>query len=701
MTREPATCSSPAEKLDVVRRATELLASSRGFDETVEYTLAAFLPILGDFGFFDLVIGDQVRRTARAYDDPRVEGILRPTQWVRQERSDMNLCALSTGRAALHPQIDDAWYRAVAVNDGHLALLRDLAFISMVTVPMRYQGELLGALTLFHGRSGRRHDEDALAFATDLAALAAPVVAHARLLDQQRAAAEALRASEERLRIGMDAGKLGVWDWDIATNRVTWSDRVYDLHGVARDEFTGTLEGFASLVHEDDRARVQGSIEATLRGEDPYVTEFRVPFRDGSVRWLSTRAEVYRDEAGAPVRMIGATYDVTERIELLAATERAKNEAEAASRAKDQFLAVLGHELRNPLAPIVTALHLMEREAPQTFRREREIVGRQVEHVLRLVDDLLDVARLARGKVTLVTERVDLVPLVRDAVETCRTANAGKELDVRIEAGEEPLEVDGDPVRLTQIVANLLANAARFSDRGQSIHVRVAAGPDEVVITVRDEGAGIEPDLLPHVFDLFLQGPQKLERQHGGLGLGLAIVSSLVGLHGGRVDAESAGPGEGATFRVFLPRAGVLVVSERAAEPAAPAAARNLGRVLLVDDNADAAELLAAYLRHEGHEVRIALDGPSALAEADTFVPDVAVLDIGLPGMDGYELARELRRRDLPHLRLIALTGYGLASDRQRSLDAGFDEHLVKPVDPTVLHRLLAQGDTRRLRLDG
>ena len=690
---EPVRSSSPAQKLDVVRRATELLASSKSFDETVEYTLAAFLPELADFGFFDLVIGDGVRRTARAYDDPRIEELLRPTQWVRQERSDMNLCALSTGQAALHSNIDDAWYCAVAVNDGHLQLLRELGFVSMVTVPMSYQGELLGALTLFHGRSGRRHDDDALAFAADLAALAAPVVAHARLLEQQRAAAEALRASEERLRIGMDAGKLGVWDWDIATNRVSWSDRVYDLHGVGRDAFGGDLESFASLVHPEDRARVQSAIEASLRGEGPYEIEFRVPFRDGSVRWLSTRAEVYRNDAGEPVRMIGATYDVTERIELLAEMDRARSDAEAASRGKDQFLAVLGHELRNPLAPIVTALHLMEREDPSVFRREREIIGRQVEHVLRLVDDLLDVARLARGKVNLVTERVNLVPLVRDSVEACRVANERKALDVTFEAPPEPVCVDGDPVRLAQVVGNLLGNAAKFSEHGGTIHVTISTTPSEARISVGDSGAGIAPELLPHVFEIFLQGSQKLEREHGGLGLGLAIVSSLVGLHGGRVTAESDGVGTGATFRVFLPRATAEVSAPAVPEPE-PVAAAWKARVLLVDDNTDAVELLAELLLQEGHDVRVAADGPSALEALAGFVPDVAILDIGLPGMDGYELAAELRRRDLPGLRLIALTGYGLPSDRERALEAGFDDHLVKPIDPNVLREHLARlGD--------
>ena len=236
---------APADQLAVIRRAIALLASSHSFDETMAHTIAAFLPALGDFGFFDLDVGGSVRRTARAFQDERVEAILRPTQWARQERTDVNLCALSTGQAVVHAVVDDAWYRTIAADEGHLRVLRELAFTSMISVPMRYQGELLGALTLFYGTSGRRYGEDELAFAIELASLAAPVVANVRMAEQQRQVIAALRASEERLRVGMDAGKLGVWDWDVASDRVEWSDRVYDLHGVTREQFGGHVADFA------------------------------------------------------------------------------------------------------------------------------------------------------------------------------------------------------------------------------------------------------------------------------------------------------------------------------------------------------------------------------------------------------------------------------------------------------------------------
>ncbi|MDQ3335710.1 MAG: PAS domain-containing protein [Myxococcota bacterium] len=654
----------------------------------MEHTIAAFLPSLGDFGFFDLDVGGSVKRTARAHEDPRVEAIVRPTQWMKQERTDMNLCALSTGRAALHPQIDDAWYQAIAVNAGHLQVLRDLAFSSMISVPMRYRGELLGALTLFHGRSGRGYGKDELDFAIDLATLAAPVVANVRLLEQQRRITAALRTSEERLRIGMDAAQLGVWDWDVKADRITWSDRVYDLHGVARDQFGGNVEDFSRLVHPDDRGRVAQSIEAALAGGEPYTVEFRVPLPDGGLRWLATRAEVYRDDSGAPARMVGATYDVTERRALLDEMAAARRDAEAGSRAKDEFLAMLGHELRNPLAPIVSALHLMDVRDVTTFRRERDVIQRQVDHMVRLVDDLLDVARITRGNISLVRQPLDVVELVEATVDGIRTGLTARQLTVSVDAPVRPLMVDGDRVRLAQVIGNLLANAAKFSPPGQRITVQLSSSGGDIDIAVVDRGAGIAPELLPNIFELFVQGPQEIAREGGGLGVGLAIVESMVALHGGRVSAESAGPGHGATFRVTLPRlagAGQAAVAHRGtASTAAPL------RVLVVDDNLDAGDLLADLLRTWGHDVHATTTADAALAALADAPVDVAILDIGLPEMDGYKLAVEIRKRWSRQIRLVALTGYGLPSDRARALAAGFDEHLVKPVDPAVLFSHLA-----------
>jgi PAS domain S-box-containing protein len=680
----------PAEKLAVLTRAAALLSSTRDFAHTLEQTIAACLPVLGDFGFFDLVVeGKEVARTSRAHQDDRIEQILRPTRWVRQERTDMNLCALSTGEPALHPEIDDAWYRAIAVNEGHLEVLRALAFRSMISVPLRLADEVVGALTLFYGSSNRRYDHVQLAFAQELAALVVPIVANARLVERHRRAQEALRISEERLRLALEAGRLGIWDWNIATDEVVWSDRVYELHGIRPGEFAGTVRDFTELVHADDRPRVATAIAAAIERDEPYTIEFRVPVGEGT-RWLTTRAAVLRDGDGQATRMVGATYDITERVELLQVAEQARKQAEAANRVKDEFLAILGHELRNPLAPIVTALHLMDRRGEPATAREREIIARQVAHLSRLIDDLLDISRIVSGKVEIARAAVDLRGVVERSLEMARPLFEQSSVTIECVLDGEPLWVEGDAVRLAQVVANLLVNAAKFSRAGGRVEVRLEARQGELELVVRDWGVGIEPGLLPRVFELFVQGAQPLDRRSGGLGLGLAIVARLIELHGGRVTAHSDGPGQGATFSVVLPRS--TQQQHEVSPPAEPVLAR--GRLLIVDDNVDVTVLLAELLRDCGFEVTAASSGAEALRVIEGARPDIAILDIGLPGMSGYELARELRARpELQALRLIAMTGYGRATDRDAAHAAGFDRHVVKPVAPdellALLHELL------------
>jgi signal transduction histidine kinase/ActR/RegA family two-component response regulator len=366
---------------------------------------------------------------------------------------------------------------------------------------------------------------------------------------------------------------------------------------------------------------------------------------------------------------------------LYADAQSARSQAERANRAKDEFLAMLGHELRNPLAPIVTALHLMERRAGGDAATERRIIERQVAHLLRLVDDLLDVSRIARGKIQIERGRVDMKAVVERAIELTLPALERRERAIDIDLPVEPVFVEGDAVRLAQVLSNLLNNAVKFTPPDERIVLRMRQDATGVEIVVEDSGSGIAPELLPRIFDLFTQGEQGMDRHAGGLGLGLAIVRTLVQLHGGTVTAESDGPGFGSRFTVRLPAAAdAPPVSETAAPKASPRARRS-GRVLVVDDNADAADTISELLRDAGHEVCVAADGPAALAALDSFVPELALLDIGLPGMDGYELASRLRAdRRAGGLRIVALTGYGREPDRARALATHFDEHLVKPV---------------------
>jgi PAS domain S-box-containing protein len=356
-----------------------------------------------------------------------------------------------------------------------------------------------------------------------------------------------------------------------------------------------------------------------------------------------------------------------------------------ANRSKDEFLAMLGHELRNPLSPIVTALQLLRLRGDGHYGRTLEVVERQVQYLIRLVDDLLDVSRITRGTIQIKQRLLRMQDVVAQAAEIAMPLLEQRRhhLDVRLPASE--LRLNGDEGRLAQVVSNLLTNAAKYTDPGGCITVDAHREGDEIVLTVKDTGIGISRDLLPHVFDMFTQERQAADRSRGGLGIGLTIVRNLVELHGGTVRAESEGLGKGSVFTVRLPVAGEEPAAVERSSAKHPVA-RAPKRVLLVDDNEDALELLADVLRDAGHVVMTAKDGPTALDVVKTFHADVAVLDIGLPVMDGYELAGRLRAElgeALP--RLIALTGYGQESDRARARKAGFAEHLTKPIEGSRL----------------
>ena len=365
--------------------------------------------------------------------------------------------------------------------------------------------------------------------------------------------------------------------------------------------------------------------------------------------------------------------------------------AERANRAKDEFMAMLGHELRNPLSPIMTAVHLMKLQGPEGSERARTVIERQVNHLIRLVDDLLDVSRIARGKVALKKEVLEMAEVVAKGIEMMSPLLEQRGHTLTVDVPRRGLLVDGDPARLGQVVSNLLSNAAKYTSPAGRITVRAQHIDDNVVLSVRDTGMGIAPDVLPRVFDLFVQERQAIDRSLGGLGLGLTIVRNLIEGHGGSVSALSDGPGRGSEFVICLPRvthAREVADSDNAAKSTATVAEGKAPapRVLVVDDNADAADVLTLLLTLKGYETRVANDAPTALRVAAEFLPDIAVVDIGLPVMDGYELASHLREiPGLGRLRLLALTGYGQEDDRRKSREAGFHGHLVKPVDVDAL----------------
>ena len=356
---------------------------------------------------------------------------------------------------------------------------------------------------------------------------------------------------------------------------------------------------------------------------------------------------------------------------------------ESANRSKDEFLAMLGHELRNPLAPIATALHLMKLRNETHPSRELEIIERQVQHLMRLIDDLFDVARVTRGKVDLELRTVEIASAIARGIEIASPLIEQRRHTLTVDVPPQGLRVDGDDHRLAQVFSNLLTNAARYTPTGGAISLSARAEAGMVVIAVKDNGIGIDGALLPRIFDAFVQGSRAIDRTAGGLGIGLALVRNLVTLHGGTVVVSSTSFTRGSEFTVRIPMSMATVTPPPAPAQRAPASPRSASdSVLVVDDNQDAAELLATIVRMHGYRVEVAHDGPGALDRLDEFSPGVIILDIGLPDMDGYELARRIRERpEQRRARLIALTGYGQRSDREQSSEAGFELHLVKPVN--------------------
>jgi signal transduction histidine kinase/ActR/RegA family two-component response regulator len=544
-------------RLAMLAEASAILSSTLDYETTLQNIARLAMPSLGDFGFFDVAEPDGVRRIACAHDDPEKQAILDATRWQPPGPGEASVCALSSGVAARHPEIDDDWLRGMVQDAAYRDQLRHLGIGSMITVPLPYGQRVLGGLTLFYGVSGRRHTAADLTHAEEIGRRAGAAVENARLY---RELSDAIRQ---------------------------------------------------------------------------------------------------RDEA---------------------------------DRRKDEFLAMLGHELRNPLAPIMTALQLMDLRGDATAERERNIIKRQARHLTALVDDLLDISRVTRGKIALKKQCLEVTEVVAKAIESASPLLEQRRHDLHV-AIPRNLYVDADPMRIGQVIGNLLTNAAKYTETGGHIGLQARREAGEVVIEVSDDGIGIPPEVLPTLFDPFAQGPRSMDRGEGGLGLGLALVKTLTQLHGGSVAVHSS-PGHGSTFAVRLPAhggAGALATgSERPVATLQPPHGRTGLRVLVVDDNVDAAGMLAEVLEELGHEVEVAYDGPQALEIAQRFRPTTALLDIGLPVMDGYELAGRLQTLLDPPPRLAAVTGYGQESDRERARLAGFDAHFVKPVNLTALVEYVA-----------
>ncbi|MEX0702547.1 MAG: ATP-binding protein [Planctomycetales bacterium] len=665
-----------------------------------------------------------------------------------------------------------------------------------------------------------------------------------RDITNQKESERTLSEGEERLRLALEAGRMGTWQWSVASGEVIWSPGLERIHGREVGTFAGTFEAYQQDIHPEDRDRVLDTIRRSIEERREHHLEYRIVWPDGSVHWLEARGKLFLDDQGRPQKLLGVCADVSEakrheailrfladaskslsalvdyrstlqsvarlavpdfadwcavdilddegRVERLAvahvdpekvefakrlqeeypsdpdaprgvhhvlrtgepefvaeiddelvrqaaqdeeqlqiirelglasyiavplkahdrtlgvltfvtaesgrryrpddlavaedlarratiAIENARlyQEVREAGRRKDEFLAMLAHELRNPLAPIRSGLDILGME-PNGQQETVELMQQQVEHLVRLVDDLLDVSRIMRGKVELRRQPTRIATIVQRAAEAVQWSIESQEQELTLDIPDDTIVVDADPVRLVQVIENLLNNASKYTDRGGHISVSAERRGGTVAVRVRDDGIGIDPELLPRIFDLFTQSTRSLDRAQGGLGIGLTLVRSLVEGHGGHVAAHSAGAGTGSEFVVTLPISDAVPLPEGAAPGPRSTATR---RVLVVDDNVGAVRMLSLLLQRLGeHEVETAHDGPTALRKLAEFRPEIVLLDIGLPGMDGYEVAARVRGNpEFDDVLLVALTGYGQDEDRRKSRRVGFDEHLVKP----------------------
>ena len=547
--------------------------------------------------------------------------------------------------------------------------------------------------TVLVTRAGREIPiEDSAAPILDSEGIVAGVVLVFHDVTQRRRAHEALVEREERLNLALASGRMGLWEWDLRTNCLVWNDREYEILGLPIGSGEVRDELFFSHVHPEDRPELERSLPRVVREDRDWAHEFRIIRADGQERWLAAVGRVLRDAQGQSLRMIGVNYDITERKLAEAELQQVNDQLRESDRRKDEFLAMLAHELRNPLAPIRNAVQVLRLGGlgDPRMQRQREIIDRQVAHMAHLLDDLLDVSRITRGIVNLKNQSLNLMDVLNRAVETASPLIEERHQQLTFSPPAEELRVSGDLDRLIQIVGNLLNNAAKYTEPGGRIWLTAACEGAEAVIRVRDTGVGIAPELLPQVFDVFTQAERSLDRSQGGLGLGLTLVRSLVQMHGGTVEAHSAGLGLGSEFIVrlpALPEAKTTALSEQSIGQETKAA----HRILVVDDVMDTANSLTELLSLLGHQVRAAYDGHAALSAAREFRPDVILLDIGLPGMDGFEVARRIRRDPaLEGVLLLALTGYSKEEDRQQAQRAGFDRLLTKPVDFDALQSLLA-----------
>ena len=593
------------------------------------------------------------------------------------------LAALRAGSTTSEADVDTL----LARTPEEKAAFAGLQIRSYIAVPLVKGGTFVAGLAV-HADSVRAWTPIEIAMTEDTAERTWAAVERVR-------AEAALRASEGQRRLALDAAELGTWHVDVATRHITTDERFRAICGT-NEEWTDYLQMFA-VIHPDDLSAVEQAVAAATRPDDPvpYAIEHRVVHPDGAVRWVYAKGRMtHEEQAGKRVASFdGTAMDITARKLIEQEREQLVSQLREADRLKDEFLATLAHELRNPLAPLRNGLQMMQLAGVNgTVERARAMMDRQLTQLVRLVDDLMDVSRVTSGKVELRRGRVELRAVIDAAVETNQSAIEQAGHGFTVVVPNEPIFVDADAARLAQVVSNLLNNSAKYTHRGG--HVRLTAWCEDgtAVLSVKDDGIGIPSAMLGRVFDMFVQVDRGLEKTTGGLGIGLSLVKGLTELHGGTVEATSAGEGMGSEFLIRLKVAmNVVAGLDRPNGQTIDIVPGTLRRILVVDDNVDAADSLGQLLEMFGNEVRTANDGEAGIAVAAQFRPDLVFMDIGMPTLNGYEAARRIRQQPWGReMVLVALTGWGQEDDRKKSANAGFDHHLVKPVDMDALKKLVS-----------
>jgi signal transduction histidine kinase/ActR/RegA family two-component response regulator len=580
--------------------------------------------------------------------------------------------------ADVNQDLDYEPYRSLAQRAGYRTV--------QATPLLSRDGEVLGALVT-HLSEPREFSEHELQVLDLYSRQAADAIVRAR-------AERDLALTRSRLESALRVGEMGTYDWNMVSDRVYGDSHFQRMAGVPFDE-----HGFASRqalndrIHPDDRDERLKRVRRAIATGEPYEAEYRIS-TEGDPRWVISRGTVEYDDAGSPIHFTGVLVDITAR-------KQAEQAILEADRQKNAFLVQLAHELRNPLAAVRNAarlLRLAQSTADNSFWAS-DMIERQVKHLTRLIDDLLDISRINRNTLELRTQMTELREIVDAAIEMSTPVIEQKGHRLVVNVSAEPVFLLADAARLTQAIMNVLTNAAKYTNSNGQIELAAGIEGEDVVISVRDNGIGIEASKLSKVFNMFFQVDSSMERTQEGLGIGLSLVKSLVELHGGTVEAHSEGIGRGSTFVMRVPlrhsSESPTSLARDSDQLSAPGVTR---RVLVVDDNRDAAESLAVFLQVAGHDVEIAVDGEEALKTAERFRPDILLIDLGLPKLNGFEVGRRIREIEWgKRAMLIALTGYGREEDKHLSRQAGFNGHLVKPADPLTVLRIVDAGHEGRL----